>query len=100
VIHRKAGVSPVDQAGCQSSADEPPFEEELDNDPAEILRHAFDISERKMHKSAGLIEPTLQDEAMKVRVPSQKLAAGLVGRRFPKGARTIPVFTGLLAVLV
>jgi hypothetical protein len=44
VIHRKAGVSPVDQAGCQSSADELPFEEELDNDPAEILRHAFDIS--------------------------------------------------------
>jgi len=66
VIDEKSGVSAVDQAGCQGGTDQILLEEKLDDHPAEILRHSFDIPEGDMDKPAGLVEAAFRHEAMKI----------------------------------
>ena len=60
---------PVDQAGRQIGIDELFIQEELDDQPAKVLRHSVEVSERDMYKPTGLIEATLQNKAMKMGIP-------------------------------
>jgi len=55
----------VGGVGDQGGTDQILLEEKLDDHPAEILRHSFDIPEGDMDKPAGLVEAALQHEAMK-----------------------------------
>jgi hypothetical protein len=78
IIHGKARVLPVDETGGQMGVDELFLQKEPNHRSTEILRHPLDVAEGDMDKLAPIVKPALQQEAMKVWVPSQKLAAALV----------------------
>jgi hypothetical protein len=71
MIDGEARVLPVDEAGGQMGVDELFLQKEPNHHSAEVLRHSLDIPEGDMDKVAALIKSALQDEAMKVWIPSQ-----------------------------
>jgi len=73
-------VSPVDKLGGQSCINELLLKEKLDDQPAKVLRHPLKITERDVYEPAVLIEAALQHDAVVMRIPPQKLAAGLIGQ--------------------
>jgi len=52
-------AAPIDQAGGYPGADELLLQEELDDYPAEILRHPLDVAEGDMDKLAPIVKPAL-----------------------------------------
>jgi len=78
MVHGKARVLPVDEAGGQMGGDELFLQKKPDHHTTEVLRHSMDVAEGHVDKLAPLIEPPLQHEAVVIRIPPQELAAGLV----------------------
>ena len=62
-------MPPIDQAGGDLGTDKFLLQKELDDHSAKVLRHSVEVPERDMYKPAGLIETTLQHEAVGMGIP-------------------------------
>ena len=57
MVHGKARVLPVDEAGGQMGGDELFLQKKPDHHTTEVLRHSMDVAEGHVDKLAPLIEP-------------------------------------------
>ena len=71
---------PVDEAGGQIGVDELFLQKELDDHPAKVFRHPFEVPERDMHEPAGLIEAAFHHDGVPVWIKPNKRTAGLIGQ--------------------
>ena len=74
-VDTETRVPPIGKAGGDLGTDKFLLYKELDDYPAEILRHSVEVSERDMDKPAGLIEPAFQHKAVEMGISSQKAPA-------------------------
>ncbi len=76
-VNGEAGVSPIDHAPRQSFVQELPLQEERDDPLAEPCTHLREVHDGEVDESPLLVEPSLQEKPVPVRVPSSEFPRAL-----------------------